>query len=78
MNVIILESALDDLVDLETYFERISVRLAKRFRKCVERTLEIIVDFPRAQPSFATASEFAPLLGFVATAFCIEFAAKQS
>ena len=47
MNIIILEIALDDFVEATTYFDGISERLGQRFRRCVENTLEMIIDFPK-------------------------------
>ncbi len=48
MNAILLQSALDDLLQATVYFESISERLAQRFRRCVAKTLETIVAFPEA------------------------------
>src|SRR5260370_7656327 len=48
MNIILLEPALDDFLEATTYFDGISDRLGRRFRQCVEKTIETIIDFPEA------------------------------
>ena len=48
MTVILLQSALDDFLEATDYFDGISNDLGLRFRQCVEKTIESIVDFPEA------------------------------
>jgi hypothetical protein len=48
MNVLILESAIEDLVEAIEYFNRQSEGLGLRFRHCVEKTLEGVINFPKA------------------------------
>jgi hypothetical protein len=48
MNVIILDSALEDLLELTNFFESRSEGLGMRFRQSVEKSLGIVIDFPRA------------------------------
>jgi len=48
MNVVLLQPVLDDFLEVTTYFDGISERLGRRFRQCVEKTIESIIDFPEA------------------------------
>jgi hypothetical protein len=48
MNIFFLQPALDDLTELTDYFDLISARLGLRFRQAVEKTLDWILDFPKA------------------------------
>jgi hypothetical protein len=48
MNAIFLQAALDDLLEAVDYFETQSEGLGARFKRCVEKTLAVIIDFSRA------------------------------
>lgn len=48
MSAIFLQPALDDLYQATEYFESISEQLAQRFRRCVAKTIDAILTFPRA------------------------------
>jgi len=48
MNIILLQPALDDIVEATSYFDGISEHLGRRFRQCIEKTIEAIIEFPKA------------------------------
>ena len=64
MNVIILQPALDDFLAVGAYFDGVSERLAARFRRCVEKTIEAILDFPKLSAAIRKGYRLRPIVRF--------------
>jgi hypothetical protein len=78
MNVIILQPALDDFLAVGAYFDGVSERLAARFRRCVEKTIEAILDFPKLSAAIRRVTDSVRLYAFENTASFIGYSKELS